>query len=97
MPMAVHAPIVNEFQMVMSELSPIPEVECVFVSSEQSSLLVTVIVPDSNPDVLDKVVSAESNVISAFPWLNVDFDVVFRCGRSLSDVVSPKGSLLFAR
>jgi hypothetical protein len=95
--MAVHAQVLNEFHMVKDELFAIPEVERVFVSSSQSVLDVTVIVPDNNPAVLDKVVSVEANLIDAFPWLDVDFDIIFRCGRSLNDVVLPQGSLLFSR
>lgn len=95
--MAVHAQAVNEFHMVKDELFAIPEVERVFVNSVQSSLEVTVIIPDSNPAVLDRVVSVESDLINAFPWLEVDFDIVFRCGRPLNEVVSPRGTLLFAR
>jgi hypothetical protein len=95
--MAIYAPVMTEFHMVKDELFCIPEVERVFVNSDQSRFDVTVILPDSNPDVLDKVVSVEASVIKAFPWLEVDFDIIFRCGRTLNDVVSPHGSLLFAR
>jgi hypothetical protein len=96
--MAVHAQALSELHMVKDELYAIPEVERVFVSSGPGNAFdVMVILPDNSSDVLDKVISVEGNVIKAFPWLEVDFDIIFRNGRALNDVVSPKGSLLFAR
>ncbi|HEX8817712.1 MAG TPA: hypothetical protein VF753_19635 [Terriglobales bacterium] len=96
--MALQAPVLNEFQMITKELSAIREVECAFIDSTgHSGILVTVILPNSDPSALDKVVNAESNVMNAFPWLNIDFEVVLRAERALHEVVSPKGSLLFAR
>lgn len=95
--MALQAPVMNEFHMVNERLFAIPEVERVFIKSSKSTLDVTIIVPDSNPAVLDKLAAVELGVINTFPWIKVDFDIIFRSGRSLSDLVVPKGSLLFAR
>lgn len=83
--------------MVKDELFAIDQIERVYVQSTQSSFEVTIIVRDSDPIILDRLATIEKNVVDAFPWLAVDFDIIFRANRPLNDVVTPKGSLLFAR
>jgi hypothetical protein len=98
--MALHAQVqvLSELHMVKDELFAIPEVERVFVSSGPPNVFdVMVIIPDNNSDVLDKIISVESDIIKAFPWLEVDFDIIVRSGRAWNEIVSPDGSLLFAR
>ena len=87
----------NELHMVRDALYAIPNVEQAFAVSNADSLSVLVVVPDKNPIVQDQIIDVEGDVIQAFPSLDVDFDVVFRCNRDLLDIVSPKGVRLFAR
>lgn len=95
--MALHVPVLNEFHMVKDEMSAIPEVESAYIESDRQSLDITVIVADNNPTVLDKIIAVETSLTNTFPWLDIDVDIVFRCGRPLNELLSPKGSLLFAR
>jgi hypothetical protein len=95
--MAVASPVVNELHMVKESLGAIAQIEQVFVSSITGSLSVLIVVPEHDPAVERDIFAAEAEIIDYFSWLNVDFDVVFRCGRQLTDVVSPQGVQLFAR
>ncbi|PYV67957.1 MAG: hypothetical protein DMG96_37775 [Acidobacteria bacterium] len=77
--------------MVRDLLAAIPEVEQAYAESSRDSLSVLVVVPDKNEDVQSKIFKAEAELIDAFPSLDIDFDVVFRCDREFRDIVSPSG------
>ena len=89
--------VMSEINLADDQLRKIHEVERVYVQGREGSLSFLIVVPDKNLAVQDRVYAVESEVIDAFPHSDIDFDVVFRCGRPLEDIVSPKGTLLFAR
>jgi hypothetical protein len=83
--------VLSELQMVKDLLASIPEIEQAYAASDRDSLSVVIVIPDKSRDVQRRIFKAEGELIDTFPSLDVDFDVVFRCGRELSDVISPRG------
>lgn len=79
------------------DLASVQQIEQVFVQTGASSWSVLLIVDKYDAKAEKKIIEVEGELIDAFPWLDVDFDVVYRDGRPLADVVSPKGFQLFAR
>lgn len=92
-----HSTKLNEIQVLQAELSAIPRIEQAFAQRDANSLVVLVILDTYDRKVEADIIEIEGHLIDDFPWLDIDFDVVFRCGRDLADVVSPKGFQLFAR
>jgi hypothetical protein len=90
--------VMNEINLADDQLRKIGEVERVYVQGrEGSALSFLIVVPDKNMSVQERVFEVESEIIDAFPHSEIDFDVIFRCGRPLENIISPKGSLLFSR
>jgi hypothetical protein len=82
---------VNELQVLKDDLAQIPQVKQVFVKSDRQSSCVLIILDDYDRRAERKIVEVEASFVDAYPWLDIDFDVVYLRGRPLADVVSPKG------
>ncbi len=87
----------SELQVLQQLLLSVPEVEQAYAQSGDDSLRVLVILPDHDESVERRLAEIEGQMIDSFPWLDVDFDVVLRGNRQLSDVVDPKGFQIFTR
>jgi len=82
---------VSELHILRDDLVGVPEVKQVFVKSDRQSLSVLIILDEYDRKAERKIVKIEADLIDAYPWLDIDFDVVYLSGRPLADVVSPKG------
>jgi hypothetical protein len=85
------AAVVDELTAVKMGLLEIKEVELAYAETSRDSLSVVVVIPDKNEDVVQKIIAAESEIMDTFPNLDVDFDVIFRCGREIASLVTPRG------
>ena len=93
-----HSTGTHELQVLKDDLASVPAVELVFANTDSRKWLSVLIVLDKYDTKAErKIVEIEGQFIEAFPWFDVDFDIVYRDGRQLTDVVSPKGFQLFAR
>ena len=78
--------------------SGVAEIEQVFLSNDGDSGLGALIVVDQKDyAALRRIFELETDIIKALPDTRITFDVVIRDGRSLGDVVSPRGRLLYQR
>jgi hypothetical protein len=78
--------------------SGVAEIEQVFLSNDGDSGLGALIVVDQKDyTALRRIFELETDIIKALPDTKITFDVVIRDGRSLGDVVSPRGRLLYQR
>ena len=87
----------TELQFLTEQLSAIESVRQAFVQTTQDSLVALIVLDEYDAETERRLVDIEGKLIDACPWLDIDFDVLFLGDRQLSDVVSPKGTLLFAR
>lgn len=93
-----HSTAINELHILKDDLSAVPQVKQVFARTDsRTSLTVLVILDEYDRRAEKKIVEIESQFLDAYPWLDVDFDIVYLAGRSMADVVIPKGFQLFAR
>jgi hypothetical protein len=92
-----HLPRATEVQILRDELIAIPEVQQVFIQSEDSYLGVLIMIPHHDSAVEKTIAEIEGAMSDQFPWLTIDFDIVFLQGRNSADVVSSRGFQLFAR
>ena len=92
-----HPTAISELQILREDLSAIPEVLQVFAQNDTKHLAALIILDNYDREAESKILDVESALIEAFPWLDVDFDVVYLAGRSMAEVVSPKGFQLIAR
>jgi hypothetical protein len=81
----------GELQVLKEDLAQISGITHVFVQTEQNSLCVLIILDEYDRKIERKIIDVESSIIEAYPWLDIDFDLVYLQGRALADVVSPKG------
>jgi hypothetical protein len=82
---------VNELHILRDDLAGVSEVKYVFVVSERQSLSVLIILDEYDRKAERKIVKIQGDFVDAYPWLDIDFDVVYLRGRAVADVVSPKG------
>jgi hypothetical protein len=87
----------SEVQLLQEHLSTIKEVEQAFAKSSRESLSVLIVLPEHNSAVERRLAEIEGQLIDSFPWLEVDFDIVLRSDRDITELVSPKGFQLLAR
>lgn len=95
--MALASATRSEMQVLHEELLSVSEIQQVFVRNTKTSLDVLIALPHHDVALERKLAHIQGELTDAFPWLNIDFDIVLLQGRSLSDVVTPKGFQLFAR
>jgi hypothetical protein len=82
---------VSEFHILRDDFAKVPQVKQVFVQQERHSLSVLIILDEYDRKAEKKILQIEADFIDAYPWLDIDFDLVYLNGRALADVVSPKG------
>jgi hypothetical protein len=82
---------VNELHILKDDLAHVPQVKQVFAQSDAQSLSVLIILDEYDRVAERKIIQIEAALVDAYPWIDIDFDVVYLCGRLLTDVVSPKG------
>jgi hypothetical protein len=92
-----HATRANELQVIQDELGAIPEVAQVSVQTSQTTISLLIVIPDHDLVLEKRLAELEGQLSDSFPWLEIDFDIVWLQGRELAEVVSPKGFQLFAR
>jgi hypothetical protein len=95
--MPIAAPALNEAQMIRDVLLSVEGVERIFVEHAQNSYSVMIVLPDKNRDVEHEVFAREQEIVNTFPESSFDFDMIFRGGRNLQEIVTPRGRELFAR
>lgn len=88
---------VNPATVIRDVLRELNEVEQVFVYRENDCLSVLAVMDQKNHDAMRRLFAKEAEIVAALTGMQVNFDLVLRCGRPLSEVVSPRGTLLFAR
>lgn len=87
----------SEMQVLHEELFSVTEIQQVFVRNTKTSLDVLIALQHHDVALERRLAEIQGQLTDAFPWLNIDFDIVMLQGRPLSDVVTPKGFQLFAR
>jgi hypothetical protein len=92
-----HLPRATEVNILRDEFLAISEIQQVFVLSQDSSLSVLIMIHQHDLAVERRIAEIEGAMSDQFPWLAIDFDIVFLQGRNPADVVSPRGFQLFAR
>jgi len=95
--LATHV-VANPASIIHDVFSDVAEIEQVFLSENgESGISALVVIGDKNYDALRHIFDLETTIIKALSGVKVNFDVVIRDGRSLGDVVSPRGRLLYQR
>lgn len=82
------------------ELSLVPEVESVFVRSDNESgkgYTVLTVVNERDPAVRAKVYAREQAIMDAALGIDFSFRVVSRMNRNLQDMIDPIGTLVYQR
>lgn len=92
-----HSAAVNELQILRDDLLGVPQVRQVFAQADSKHLAALIVLDEYDRVAEKKILKIEADLIDAFPWFDVDFDVVYLGGRPVAEVVSPKGFQLFAR
>jgi hypothetical protein len=83
---------------VRDALFAVPEVEQVYIWMTGSDrVTVLTVIGERNYAAQKRIFRAEAEIIDALPGIEIGFDVVIRDGRPLRDLISPRGTLLFAR
>ena len=84
--------------VVRDALFAIARVEQVFVSSStDGGISVLTVVGDRDYAVQKQIFRTEAEIIHSLPGIEVGFELVIRDGRPLDQLISPRGTLLFAR
>jgi hypothetical protein len=95
--LATHV-VANPATVIHDVFSDVAEIEQVFLSENgESGISALVVIGEKNYDALRHIFDVEATIIQALPGMKINFDVVIRDGRSLGDVVSPRGRLLYQR
>ena len=90
--------VANPASVVRDVFVDVAEIEQVFLSNDgDRGLAALIVVGEKNYEVLHRIFDLENTIIKALPGTPINFDVVIRDGRSLGDVVNPRGRLLFQR
>jgi hypothetical protein len=95
--LATTLPAVSPVSVIRDALSDVPEVEQVFVEVVERSIAVLAVMAEKDYEAQHRLFAVEQEIIESLPGIRVTFKLVVRCGRPLRELVSPKGSLLFAR
>lgn len=83
--------------VIWNGLHEIPEIEQVYVLAREHALSVLEVVDQPDHAVERRIFRREAEIINALPGIAVSFELVFRCGRPLGQVITPRGNLLFSR
>lgn len=91
-------PAITPALIIRDVFIAIPEIEQVYISQQSPRTISTLIVIDGKDyGVLDRIFEHEAEILKAIPDVSVNFDVVIRDGRPLTDVARPIGKPLFQR
>ena len=89
---------VSPAHVVRDFLFALPEVEQVYIwPTADNRITVLTVIGDRDYVAQKKIFRAEAEIINALPGVEIGFDLVIREGRPFSELVSPRGTLLFAR
>ncbi|HLH08945.1 MAG TPA: hypothetical protein VKW78_17020 [Terriglobales bacterium] len=83
---------------IRDTLIGIPEIEQVFLEPEgERGISVLVVIDKKDYPTQRRIFEKEIEIGDSFPAMEISFSLVIRDGRPLRDVVSPRGTVLFAR
>ena len=90
--------VMTPAHVVKDALSALPEVEQVYIWATGSNrVTVLTVIGERNYAAQKQIFRAEGDIIDALPGIEIGFDLVIRDGRPLHELISPRGTLLFAR
>lgn len=90
--------VLSPAHVVRDALSALPEVEQVYIwTTGDNRITVLTVIGDRNYAAQKRIFRAEAEIIEALPGVEIGFDLVIRDGRPLRELISPRGTLLFAR
>jgi hypothetical protein len=87
----------KELRVLENYFGAIPAIEKVIADFRPGHVSVTIVLPNPDSKVEKQVFQRELELIESLPDSIFDFEVIFSCGRDLSDIISPTGTVLFAR
>lgn len=90
--------VLSPAHVVRDALSVLPEVEQVYLwTTGENRVTVLTVVENRDYASLEQIFDAEAEIINALPGIEIGFDLIIREGRPLNQLISPRGTLLFAR
>jgi hypothetical protein len=92
------AAAVTPAAIVRDGFREIPEIEQVYLANAgDSGVTALIIIDKKNYAAMQRIFEKEAQIIEALPGLAINFDLIIRDGRSVGDLISPRGNLLFQR
>lgn len=89
---------VTPASVVRDEFRDIPEIEQVYLANAGDSGMTALIIIDKKDyTAMQRIFGKEARIIEALPGIAINFDLIIRDGRSVGDLISPRGTLLFQR
>lgn len=82
--------------VLSKDFGAIPQVDYVLAEELQDAMLVWIVVSDANPDVRDVIFDKQLSLISEFPEIPFDFNLIRTEGRQPSQLVSG-ARIIFSR